>query len=216
MKRYTLPSINKKVETVILANGKFPEHEIALAILDNCTNLVSCDGATNKLVQTNRIPLAIVGDCDSLTDENKEKFASRIRYVTEQETNDLTKAVNYCVEKGWKDIIILGATGEREDHTIGNISLLCEYMQIADVKMVTDYGVFVAINKTSTFDSYKGQQVSLFCLDSSPLTVEGLVYKIENKSFNRWWQATLNEAESSQFSVKTEGMVIVYRELQNN
>lgn len=212
MKRYTLPSINKNTETVILANGKFPQHQIPLALLDNCTNLVSCDGATNTLVETNRTPDAIVGDCDSLSKKNQVRFGSIIHQISEQETNDLTKAVNYCTSKNWKDIIILGATGKREDHTIGNISLLCEYMQIADIKMVTDYGVFVAINSNSIFESYKGQQVSLFCLDPEPISVDGLVYPIKDKVFNRWWQATLNESKGNEFVIETKGAVIVYRE----
>lgn len=211
MKKYTLPHINTKVETVILANGKFPTHPIALSILDNCKNLVSCDGATNKLVSTNRVPHTIVGDCDSLSLENKERFTDIIHRIADQETNDLTKAVHFCIGNGYKNITILGATGEREDHTIANISLLCEYLPIAEVKMVTDYGVFVAINKTSLFESYKGQQISLFCLDKTPMSARNLVYKIENKSFDRWWQATLNEAEGDEFIVETNGMLIVYR-----
>lgn len=211
MKIYNLPHINTETETVILANGKFPKNPIPLSILDNCKHLISCDGATNKLVATNRRPHAIVGDCDSLSDDNKVRFSDIIHRFADQETNDLTKAVNFSVANGWKNITILGATGEREDHTIANISLLCEYMPFADVKMVTDYGVFVAINKTSTFESYKGQQISLFCLDKLPISVKNLVYKIENQVYDRWWQATLNESQGDEFIVETEGLVIVYR-----
>lgn len=211
MKKYTLPYINTETETVILANGKFPKSPIPLSILDNCKHLISCDGATNKLVTSNRTPHAIVGDCDSLSDENKDRFEHIIHRFADQETNDLTKAVNFSVANGWKDITILGATGEREDHTIANISLLCEYMPLANVKMVTDYGVFVAINNTSAFESYKGQQISLFCLDKLPISVKNLVYKIDNQVFDRWWQASLNESESDEFIVETEGLVIVYR-----
>ena len=213
MQKYTLPTIDKQVETVVLANGNYPTHPIAVAILNQCKHLVSCDGATNKLVESGRIPDAIVGDCDSLSDKNKELFAPIIHHVKEQETNDLTKAINFCVSNGWKNITILGATGKREDHTIGNISLLCEYMQIAEVNMVTNYGVFTAIDQPSIFKSYEGQQVSLFCLDQKPISTEGLMYQIDNKTFSRWWQATLNESKGGYFTVETQGTVIVYREL---
>lgn len=216
MRRYSLPSININAETVVLANGKFPCHPLSLHFLDNCQHLVSCDGATNKLVATGRIPHAIVGDCDSLSKENKERFKSIIQQIEEQETNDLTKAINFCVKNGWHKIIILGATGMREDHTIGNISLLSEYMSLADVSMVTDYGIFVAIDNTSLFESYKGQQVSIFPLDSQPISSQGLVYKIEKQIFTRWWQATLNESEGDEFCIETEGSVIVFREFKKN
>lgn len=212
MKKYALPNIQKAVETVVLANGNFPTHPIALHMLNNCKNLVSCDGATNKLVKTGRIPNAIVGDLDSLSNENKVKFASLIHHVKEQETNDQTKAVNYCISQKWKDITILGATGQREDHTIGNVSLLCEYMHLANVQMITDYGIFIAIDSTTTLESYKGQQVSIFCLDKMPISSHGLRYKIDNQIFTRWWQASLNEAEGDEFTIETEGAVLVYRE----
>ena len=211
MNRYNLITEKEVSDTVILANGSFPSRTIPLSILNNCKRIIACDGATNRLVKAGKTPTVIVGDCDSLSDENKKQFASIIHQVTEQETNDLSKAVRYCVEQGWKDIIILGATGEREDHTMANISLLAEYLHLANISMVTDYGVFVAISKDSIFDSYKGQQVSLFPLDGQPISVKGLKYQIENKIFDRWWQATLNESEAAEFVIKTDGVVIVYR-----
>lgn len=211
MTKYVLPTINRQTETVVLANGKFPSHNLPLSILNNCNYLVCCDGAINNLTKTNKEPDAIVGDCDSLSEENNIRYAGIIRRISEQDTNDQTKAIRFCIEQNKKDITILGATGKREDHTLGNISLLCKYMNDCNVEMVTDYGVFVAIDSTSVFESYKGQQVSLFCLDRKPLSVKGLVYTIDNQVFDRWWQATLNESEGDEFTVETEGVVIVFR-----
>lgn len=211
MKKYHLPYIDKKVETVILANGGFPTHAIPLSILNNCNYLVCCDGATNNLLETSRIPDAIVGDCDSLSAYNQQRFADIIHRVAEQETNDLTKAVKFCVEQGRKDITILGATGKREDHTIANISLLCEYMEYANVEMITDFGIFVGIGQTSEFESYTKQQVSLFCIDAKPITSHNLCYAIDNHIFTNWWQASLNEAVGSEFTIEAVGRTVVYR-----
>ena len=41
--------------------------------------------------------------------------------VAEQETNDLDKAIRLCRERGWGDLVVVGATGLREDHAIGNV-----------------------------------------------------------------------------------------------
>ncbi|MBB4035030.1 thiamine pyrophosphokinase [Dysgonomonas hofstadii] len=211
MKKYILPIIGQHTDTVILANGDFPSHPIALSILENCKYLVCCDGAINNLSATDKIPNAIVGDCDSLSKENKERFTDIIHRIAEQETNDLTKAVNFCVQQGRKKITILGATGKREDHTIGNISLLCEYMRSADVEMITDYGIFNAITSDSIFESIPQQQVSIFCIDQYKITSHNLAYAIKDQVFTNWWQATLNEAESNEFVIKTYGRTIIYR-----
>lgn len=211
MKKYVLPVTNQKTKTVILANGEFPSHPLPLSILNNCDYLVCCDGAVNNLNMTIKEPDAIVGDCDSLSEENQKRFANIIHRISEQETNDLTKAVRFCIQQNRKKITILGATGKREDHTIANISLLCEYMKECDVEMITDYGIFIAIDNTSVFESRKGQQVSLFCIDRCRISSQHLLYPINNQTFTNWWQASLNETTENQFIINTEGRTIVYR-----
>lgn len=213
MKFYELPAINTKADTVILANGLFPTNKIALSILNNSSYIVCCDGAINQLSRLNITPQAIVGDCDSLSDENRIKYKNIIHHIKEQDTNDLTKAVNFCINQDKKNIIILGATGKREDHTIGNISLLSEYIDRTDaVSMITDYGVFNAVNNDNfQFESFVGQQVSLFSITPTLITSENLRFAIKNQLFTNWWQATLNESLGDYFVIDTQGKIIVYR-----
>lgn len=213
MRFYELPTSNTKADAVILANGLFPTNNIALSILCNNDYIVCCDGAINELSKSNITPQAIVGDCDSLSEENRIKYRNIIHCIKEQETNDLTKAINFCFDQGKKNIIILGATGKREDHTIGNISLLAEYIDQTDtITMITDYGVFNAINNdTYRFDSFIKQQVSLFSIVPTLISSENLRYPITNQLFTNWWQATLNESLADHFIIDTQGKIIVYR-----
>ncbi|WP_029905902.1 thiamine diphosphokinase [Prevotella sp. 10(H)] len=211
MKKYYLPLPDREMETVILANGEFPSHSVPLAILNNSKYLVCCDGAIDNLIKTGRIPDAIAGDCDSLSKENAVRFKDIIHRNPDQETNDLTKSVQFCIEQGRKNICILGATGKREDHTIANVSLLWEYMKEVNVEMITDYGVFVAIDSDSVFESKEGQQVSLFSIDNKPITLKHVKFPVNDHVFTNWWQATLNEATGNEFLVETSGRTIVYR-----
>lgn len=208
---YNLPTTNHNSRTVILANGEFPSNPICLSILRNSEYLVCCDGAINSLSKTDIIPNAIVGDCDSLSEDNRVHFAHIIHRISEQDTNDLTKAVNFCIEQGKNKITILGATGKREDHTIANISLLCQYINHTEIEMITDYGIFTAITANAIFESYPKQQVSIFCMDPSPITTQNLKYAVSNRIFTSWWQGTLNESEKDEFRIDTKGRTIVYR-----
>ena len=213
MKYFSFPSGQTIADTVVLVNGEYPKHEIPLAILTNCSRIICCDGAANQLLSSHfRTPDAIVGDCDSLTEKNRKRFDAIVHQVDEQETNDQTKAVNYCISQGFDDITLLGATGKREDHTLGNISLLAEYCsKKINVQMITDSGVLVAIQDAAEFESYKGQQVSLFNPAQSEITTSGLKYPVVNRIFTNWWQGTLNESEDNRFIIKTTGLLIVYR-----
>jgi len=212
MKIYPFPTPSTKADAVILANGEFPSHIIPSTILADNKYIVCCDGAINKLSETTIKPNAIVGDCDSLSAENIEKYKNIIYRSEEQETNDLTKSVRFSLEHDKKDIIILGATGKREDHTIANISLLADYIDYTDnICMITDYGIFNAISTTSIFKSFIGQQVSIFCIQPTGISAFNLKYPVRNKIFTNWWQATLNESQSTSFTIETKGKVIVFR-----
>jgi thiamine pyrophosphokinase len=108
----------------------------------------------------------------------------------------------------------LGATGKREDHTIGNLSLLIDYGKIAQVQLLTDYGVFNPQLQSSVYESYYKQQVSIFSLNyPTLLSTQDLVYPLDKLNLRSWWQGTLNEAAGDSFSVFMDsGGLLVFRE----
>lgn len=199
-------------DTVILADGSFPRHEIPLDSLRNAARIICCDGAAEELIQNGLEPFAIVGDCDSLSRETADKYAHRLYIDDDQETNDLTKAIGWCTKSGYTDIIILGATGKREDHTAGNISLLAEYIRKVKVIMITDTGIFYPFISACSIPSYAGQQVSVFSLDpEAELSSSGLKYPLLKRKLLNWWEGTLNEATGDHFELEfTGGAVIVF------
>lgn len=202
---------NNQPSTVIVANGRYPHHPTPLAIIDQASYIVCCDGAANNFIESGKTPDAIVGDLDSISEENKTKYADILHHVTEQENNDLTKAVKFCIERGVKDITIVGGTGLREDHTIGNISLLAEYVLDISVKMVTNWGIFTPIKEDASFESYPGEKVSIFAIDHKPISSTGLKYQIDNRVLTNWWQGTLNVSDSNTFEIKTKGRIIIFQ-----
>ncbi len=197
------------IDAVILANGTYPHADIPLQLLKEAPFLIACDGATNALVRHHIIPTVIIGDGDSISPENKERFRDIFHQVADQETNDLTKAVNYLEEQGMINIAVLGATGGRDDHALGNISLLVEYIRRKiNVRMFTDYGVFIPLHGVQTLSSTKGQQVSIFNFGAKNIQGHGLKYPLYD--FTNWWQGTLNEAEGSEITIHAEGDYLVY------
>jgi len=206
-----------KPKTVILADGSFPVHNVPLGYLREARHIICCDGGAKNLVLAGLEPEAIIGDLDSLDPEFAGKYADRLFRYSEQETNDLTKAVKWCINKRYKEIVILGATGKREDHTIGNISLLAEYAMEINVIMVTDTGIFRPLLKSSIVRSFPGQQVSVFSINpETEITSEGLKYPLKNLKPRNWWVATLNEAEGESFELSfSGGPLIVYQKFRD-
>lgn len=211
MKTIDIFSGEWKPEAVVLAAGDYPQAQQSLDMLGSAPVVVCCDGAAEEYVrQTGRMPHAIVGDCDSLSADFQQRYAQILHSISEQETNDQTKSFHFAMSEGYRRIAILGATGKREDHTIGNIGLLADYAQEgADVRMLTDYGVFVVCREDCEFCTYKGQEISIFNLDATGLRSEGLVYPIYD--FHKWWQGTLNVASGSRAVIRAaQGTFLVF------
>lgn len=198
---------------VILANGRYPVHPVPLKHLNDAGRIICCDGAVVSLLEAGLTPWAIVGDMDSVPGSLQKEYASILHRSDDQDSNDLTKAFRYAMEKGIKRVVILGATGHREDHTLGNISLMAEYLKEADVRIITDHGVFMPAGDREVIASLPGQQVSLFTPDvSTEIESEGLKYPLSGRRLNNWWTGTLNEATGDSFSLhyRSSYSVIVF------
>lgn len=195
---------------VILANGSFPTGRQALEALRAAGYICCCDGAVAKLLEAGMLPDVIIGDGDSIPPALKERFADIFIQVDEQEYNDMTKATRHCVARGFTSITYLGATGLREDHTIGNVFLLPFYLREfgIDARMLTDEGVFKAYDGRAVIKTCCGQQLSIFNISCTTLEGEGLEYALY--PFSQMWQGTLNRAVCDEVRISGDGLFLCY------
>lgn len=200
----------KSFEAVILGAGDFPTHTIPLGILSEAKFVCCADSAAVEYIERIGKPDAIVGDGDSLPEEFKRKYADIWHHVGEQETNDQTKATKFCLSLGFKNIAYVGATGKREDHTLGNISLMAQYIKDYGIHptMFTDHGMITSVDKHLELSVEKDQQVSVFNISCHRLESKGLRW--ECRPFDNWWEGTLNEAIDERVTIDCDGMAIVY------
>ncbi len=213
---------------VIICDGQFPKTEYPRYLIRSADFIICCDGALRKFMRASRaifgeerLPDLVIGDMDTLPASFQKKYADIIIKEDEQEHNDQTKAVRWALNnlKGIDSIHILGATGGRADHTIGNLSLLMEYTRIFDlgeitIEAVSDEGTFFPITDTTEFDCGIGRGVSIFSPDNSlRIKSEGLEYPTGEVVFDNWWKATLNRASRDtvrlEFSRKSMALIML-------
>ncbi len=131
--------------------------------------------------------------------------------VSDQNTNDLTKAILFINQVNISDVIILGASGLREDHFLGNFALLFEYAEFLNIKMISENGLFTPIKTKTKFDSFIGEAVSLFS-NEAEITTQGLKYPLDCEKLSTFYSGTLNKSVSNCFNVVPIcGVVIVYQ-----
>jgi thiamine pyrophosphokinase len=73
----------------------------------------------------------------------------------------------------------------------------------SSVKMFTDYGVFTPISKSTTFESFENQAVSIFSITPETLiSSKNLAYPLSNRTFHSWWEGTLNRSLDNEFTIE--------------
>ena len=198
--------------TVILAAGDFPKKNgAAWKILAAAKRVVACDSAADAYRRNfHKWPDVIIGDFDSVSRLSSRVLrpSSLIR-ISDQDTNDLEKAMAYCAKQGWRKPVVVGATGKREDHTLGNVfrALAC------GCEIVTDHGRFIPVRGKATFTVAKGAAVSIFAPDPrTRMTSKGLEWPLDDVKFRNLYCATLNRATGKRVTLMATRQVSVFIE----
>ena len=193
-------------DAVILANGEFPKKGgAAWRLLAAAKRVVACDGAADAYRRRfGRLPLAVVGDMDSLPRVPEGVEAVRI---ADQDTNDLEKAARWCRARGWKKLVAVGASGKREDHLIGNVFRALDL----GLELVSDFGRFIPFFGRVSFRVAKGTPVSVFAPDrAARMTSKGLEWPLDGVKFANLYCATLNRASVSRVTITSDRPALAY------
>jgi thiamine pyrophosphokinase len=115
---------------IIFANGILPDLDSARRLVRPDDLILAADGGTRHALDLGLVPSAIIGDLDSITSEERRKMKDAdvqlIQHPRDKNETDLELALNYAIELGYREIIIVGALGGRLDQTLGNLSLLTD------------------------------------------------------------------------------------------
>ena len=204
--------IPQYIEVLIVANGDIlPAKEMQMLVA-RAEHTIVCDGALEAFYSTTmHAPDLVIGDGDSVQQQLMDTLDLTLIQNPDQESNDLTKAVRFAESQNWTNIVIVGISGKREDHTIANISLLTTYFKIGmDVTAITPYGIFLPFTGELQLSLPLKTQISFFAFERLALSAYGVAYPFEQRIFDELWQATLNEVTEDPMTVHTEGTALIY------
>lgn len=86
--------------------------------------IIAADGGADGLAAVGITPHLILGDMDSIADDNLFPNAERITFPVKKDETDTHLAYLEGVKRGYTHFRIYGGVGGREDHTFANLSLL--------------------------------------------------------------------------------------------
>jgi thiamine pyrophosphokinase len=192
-------------KVIVLANGDFPKRDDLRQQIRTSDLLICCDGAVDQLrrARIGRKPDVVIGDLDSV----KSPQPQHVR-IREQNSNDLSKAIFFCIDQKINRIEILGWTGQREDHFIGNFSLFFDFIGKIDFTAHSDFGRLLPLQSGErlSFVVAKGTPISVFSSSNrAKMSSVGLQWELCENRFNRLWHGTLNSAKRSPVKLFARG-----------
>jgi len=173
---------SEKTALVVL-NGDSPSFKLLEALWIHSDLVVCADGAAHLLFEYKKTPDVIIGDFDSISNHLLNRFQSvKLLKLDDQDTTDGEKALRYCVEQDIRVINIVGAFGDRLDHSLYNIELL-KKLNNPDVLIscyTEDEKIYMLDNSIRLHEK-PGTQISILPVFGRVLNVSttGLEYEIE-------------------------------------
>jgi len=169
------------MKAVIICDGELAPKHVIERDLVNSSLLVAADGGAYKALQSGFSPDVIIGDLDSYTPSGDEK--AEIFRDQSQETNDLEKALNYARQSSATEVVVFGATGNRLDHTLKNLSVLLQFnRQFHTILFKDRYSEIRVIRSPFSEEFPLHTSISLFPLSGTVegITTNGLKYPLVN------------------------------------
>ena len=199
--------------SVLIANGKKPKNKKIIEILKNAKNVICVDNGYELASELNITPSVVIGDLDSV-DINKISKDILIIKDEDQNTNDLEKTLNYCLSKNIRDIILVGATGERDDQNLATILVSLEYIEQLNIEILSDLYSIKFVNGERDFEATPMREVSLISMDKENIiTTQGLKYNLDKSKLSSATHGISNYSIGENFSISCSSPLIVFRKL---
>lgn len=200
---------------LVICNGEMPPRQLIAPLLSARPFILCADGGANKARLFKIQPHAIIGDLDSITVRTRRYFSSVATiHIPDQNSTDLEKALEYLLEKKIRNATIIGATGERPDHTVANFSILLKYHKMLSLRFFDERCTAEIVQKTIRFSAVIGQQISLIPMGKcSGISTKGLKFSLRNESLKLGVrEGSSNEAVSSRVSISLKrGSLLLFK-----
>lgn len=164
--------------------------------------VIAADSGYRTAEAFGAVPQILVGDFDSLGEPNVPQDCELIRVPAEKNHTDTHLAVELALERGAREIVIIGGLEGRLDHTLSTVAILEELSEKHKSAMITNGKNRVRFVRNSGVILGRSQYRYFSLIAADPVvkgvTVEGGKYPLKNAKLSRTFQfAVSNEIEGN-------------------
>lgn len=205
------------LSALLLCNGEPPSGNLLRRLVREADVFVCADGGANAARALGVIPDVIVGDLDSVKPSTLKAFnKSLVLRVARQDNTDMEKALDFCVEQGFRRVMVTGITGGRMDMTLGNFITLWKYVGRIEVALAGAGWLGFPVAGNSRFYAPLGSTVSILPFGAvRGVTLRGLRYPLHDAAIKAGDVAVSNTVVRPRFSVRVgigRALVVILNE----
>lgn len=167
------------MRAVIIGNGTVLNYEYIKSKLKKNDYIICADGGLRHANALGIKPAVLIGDLDSVG--NCEYDCEVINLNVKKDFTDSEICIKYLLLKDFDEILMLGVTGNRIDHTLNNLMLLKQIFDAGKKGCIIDDNneIYYAAEENSIYGK-KGDIVSIIPVGKSLLgvTTHGLEYPL--------------------------------------
>lgn len=163
---------------LIISSGRLERYDILNLVVEDKDIIVCADGGLDHIMKVGLKPNMVLGDLDSITEQGikyiEDNNIELEKFPVEKDATDTELAVEYLIQKGCKEITLIGVTGTRMDHTLANIFLLDQMFQRNIKGKIIDDN-----NEIVLSDSYLEVEKNEGYLSIVPIEQKGTIISLE-------------------------------------
>lgn len=174
------------MKAVLMSGGTPPSYELINKELEDSDYLICADSGGNFLYKHQIVPNYLMGDFDSIDKDaldffSKHKECKVERVPEDKDFTDTEFIFSKAIKLGVTEIVLLGCTGTRIDHMMGNIGILLKCLELNVKGYIKDeHNTITISNKSIKIKGEKGSDFSLqaYCECVKNLNIRGAKYKL--------------------------------------
>jgi thiamine pyrophosphokinase len=196
----------REMSALILCNGERPSKRLLVKLAREADLVIAADGGANVARWAGITPDVIIGDLDSIRAATRKQFASSlVIHMTRQDNTDLEKALDFLVARGVREAVVVAATGQRLDFTLGNLSVIWAYGGRIRLVFRDDAFTALPVGRSLRVHARPGTTVSLIPFgDCSGITLAGLRYPLSGARMRVGDIGVSNVVQRSPFTVRVQ------------
>ena len=197
------------MRAVVIGNGTINDYEYIKSRLKSSDFIICADGGLRHARKMRVTPDVLIGDFDS---HDREYGIKTYEYPRDKNFTDGELAVSYASEHGYNEIMLLGMTGDRLDHTLTDIFIMYSY---PGAFLVDDKNEIHIVKDRLIIAGCAGKTLSIIpvCGDLTGIVTKGLKWQLDNETLyfgTSRGNSNIIESDICEISVKNgTGIVVI-------